>query len=71
MLALGRLTGPSGSKPFTIIKWFSTISTADAPLEKQTRKLINVAIIGVPNAGKSTLINNLIDRKVKHHFTKI
>lgn len=42
------------------------------PNEKQTankqqnEKLIKVAIVGVPNAGKSTFINNLINHRVSN-----
>lgn len=32
--------------------------------QSTSEKLIKVAIIGVPNAGKSTLINHLIDHRV-------
>lgn len=28
------------------------------------QKLLKLAVIGLPNSGKSTLINNLMDRKV-------
>lgn len=31
---------------------------------KNVGKVVNVAIIGAPNAGKSTLINKILDRKV-------
>lgn len=31
---------------------------------KKLGKVVNVAIIGAPNAGKSTLINKILDRKV-------
>lgn len=44
--------------------------------ENQVGKVVNVAIIGAPNSGKSTLINNIVERKVcstifSHHNLKI
>lgn len=33
-------------------------------LNLTSEKLVKVAIIGVPNVGKSTFINNLIDHRV-------
>lgn len=33
-------------------------------------RILKVAIIGLPNAGKSTLINNLMDRRVKYFLQK-
>lgn len=39
-----------------------------ATTNTETRKLIKVAIIGVPNAGKSTLINELVDHRVSLVF---
>lgn len=41
---------------------------SNVQLDDSTEKVVNVAIIGLPNAGKSTLINNLIDRKVSHYL---
>lgn len=33
--------------------------------EHLQEKLVRVAVIGLPNAGKSTLINTVLDRKVR------
>lgn len=44
------------------------------PLNANYTKILRVAIIGLPNAGKSTFINNLMDRKVGlyyHHSMNI
>lgn len=35
------------------------------------QRLIKVAIIGMPNSGKSTLINNMMDRKVCATSSKV
>lgn len=34
------------------------------PVNQSQEKLVKLAVIGLPNAGKSTFINNLMDRKV-------
>lgn len=34
------------------------------PENTSEQKLLKLAVIGLPNAGKSTFINNLMDRKV-------
>lgn len=31
---------------------------------EQRQKLLKLAVVGVPNAGKSTFINNIMDRKI-------
>lgn len=36
------------------------------PLNNVQSRLLKVGIVGLPNAGKSTFINNLIDRKVRY-----
>lgn len=42
-----------------------TITTANAKhVPESKEKIIKVAIIGAPNAGKSTFINNLIDHRI-------
>lgn len=44
------------------LKDLGEITTASTPVAEQ--KLLQVAILGVPNAGKSTLINSLVGQKV-------
>ncbi|XP_028145382.1 GTPase Era, mitochondrial isoform X1 [Diabrotica virgifera virgifera] len=46
-----------------------TITESTAPI--YDTKLLKVAIIGMPNAGKSTLINGLMDRKVCPASSKV
>lgn len=36
----------------------------EAVRKQDEQKLVKVSIIGVPNAGKSTLINSLMDQRV-------
>lgn len=43
--------------------------TNDAECERQ--RLLRIAIIGVPNAGKSSLINSIVQRGVGHWITCI
>ncbi|KAJ3644549.1 hypothetical protein Zmor_022274 [Zophobas morio] len=56
---------------------FSTNARREVlPDEDVTTRLLKVAVIGVPNVGKSTFINNLMDRKVcptssKVHTTRV
>lgn len=38
--------------------------------KKRIGKVVNVAIIGAPNAGKSTLINKILERKVSVSYTR-
>ncbi|XP_013178129.1 PREDICTED: GTPase Era, mitochondrial [Papilio xuthus] len=42
--------------------FFST--QIEQPASKVTGKVVNVAIIGAPNSGKSTLINKIMERKI-------
>ncbi|XP_077302064.1 GTPase Era, mitochondrial-like [Arctopsyche grandis] len=63
------------SYPKQFITSLKLFSTDVLPQESHIEKIIKVAIVGVPNAGKSTVINALLDRKVcatsnKVHTTK-
>lgn len=53
----------------TVLRHYSLESIVSDTLtptsqENVMQKLLKVGIIGIPNAGKSTFINNLIDRMV-------
>lgn len=58
------------SVPCPALLWARSFSAkfsenvSDRKEPQSNEKLIKVAIIGVPNAGKSTLINHLIDHRV-------
>nr|CAH7725739.1 unnamed protein product [Callosobruchus chinensis] len=62
-----------------LVKKFSTITNEVAangqteifPACNPDSRLLRVAIIGMPNAGKSTFINNLMDRKVCPASSKV
>lgn len=41
-----------------------TISKQHKEQKEQDQKTLSIAVIGVPNAGKSTFINNLINHRV-------
>jgi len=63
-----------------LIKLFSTEVSSkvnthnvnlDVPLNEFQQRILKVSVIGMPNAGKSTFINNLMDRKVCATSSKI
>lgn len=39
-------------------------SQPESLTKNKIAKVVNVAILGAPNSGKSTLINNIVERKV-------
>lgn len=58
-----------------IVRFCSSVSLNESnqkinlsTLNEPQRRLLKVAIIGVPNVGKSTLINQLVDRRVSSFF---
>ncbi|XP_039748807.1 GTPase Era, mitochondrial [Pararge aegeria] len=49
---------------FNILRTLSYSSQPKRDFKKDLCKVVNVAIIGAPNAGKSTLINKITERKI-------
>lgn len=47
---------------------YSCTDVQTTPESESPQKLVKVAIVGVPNAGKSTFINNLIDHRVSNRI---
>lgn len=55
---------PEGKRVLSGLRTLVTASATETPTPETKEKLIKVAIIGAPNAGKSTFINNLINHRV-------
>ncbi|EFA08204.1 GTPase Era, mitochondrial-like Protein [Tribolium castaneum] len=53
------------------VKFSTNASRVSVPHEDIATKVLKVAVIGVPNVGKSTFINNLMDRKVCPASSKV
>lgn len=46
-------------------RFYSASRASRKAVEEVQEKLIKVAIIGLPNSGKSTLINSILDQRVR------
>lgn len=75
-IVLKPISVPKGVHTFFISKYSSNPNeyhnNDDDPHEKSTikeggQRLLKVAIIGAPNAGKSSLINSIIQRNVSNN----
>lgn len=55
----------------TGVRTMVTANATQPPTPESKEKTIKVAIIGAPNAGKSTFINNLIDHRVCSTSNKV
>lgn len=64
LLTKSRLWLPEGKLVLSGWRTLVTASATQPPKAESKEKIIKVAIIGAPNAGKSTFINNLIDHRV-------
>lgn len=53
-----------GKLILTAVRTVVSTNTKQTPKPEKQEKIIKVAIIGAPNAGKSTFINNLIEHRV-------
>jgi predicted GTPase len=46
-------------------------SFEDEFAEREPQKTLKIAVIGLPNSGKSTLINQIIERRVRFDYNII